>query len=266
MYGEPTSRSPRATTTRCHSVIAGNENDSVVEPTAFLSCSVRSRYTAMLYAASARVTGCASWSSSSSSSRGRFTRSPSMRATVSVPSHGRGPSSAARAATRMARAAGRSPASVTSRASSSRTVTGACGSAIEIGPPRLAITVASSLAVSGSAGLNDSTEVAMRPASTTSRSPPPQTSTLWEGARRQPPRRRSPRVPRWGQQGDAWVSYRRSREPSQSFGEVKSDRERSRTLGATYQPPSASSDAAGSTRGKGRGDAEILRAMVAKLS
>ena len=80
-------------------------------------------------------------------------RSPSIRATVSVPSHGRGPSSAATAASRIVCAAGRSPASVTSRASSSRTVTGASGSVTEMGPPRLAITVASSLAVSGSAGL-----------------------------------------------------------------------------------------------------------------
>ena len=49
----------------------------------------------MLYAASARVIGSESWSSSCSSSRGWFTRNPSIRATVSVPSQGRGPSSAA---------------------------------------------------------------------------------------------------------------------------------------------------------------------------
>ena len=55
-------------------------------------------------------------------------------------------------------------------------------------------------------------------------------------------------------------------EPSQSFGEVKSDRERSRTLGATYQPPVSLVGRSRVDTWEGRGDAEIWGAMLAKLS
>jgi len=55
-------------------------------------------------------------------------------------------------------------------------------------------------------------------------------------------------------------------EPSQSFGEVKSDRERSLTLGATYQPPVS---LVGRSRVEHVGRTwrrEIWGAMLAKLS
>ena len=49
-------------------------------------------------------------------------------------------------------------------------------------------------------------------------------------------------------------------EPSQSFGEVKSDRDCARTLGATYQPPDSLVDTAGRIvdTWEGRGDADDL--------
>src|SRR6185436_14012150 len=167
-YGEPTKRSARARTSRWSSVSVGTEKRVTRSWIAVMRPASSRRSFASEYAASAREAGCFGERSSSSLPCGWFTRNPSRRATVSVPSMSVGPRPASRAARRIVRAAGSRPAAATSCASSSRIVTMRVGS---VGGrcclPRATIAACSSSRVSGSSGLNPTTLGPITPARTT---------------------------------------------------------------------------------------------------
>ena len=167
-YGKPTKRRARTTTCRSHVPSSDTKKVAAVSRTAAIRKVSRRRSFASEYAASARDAGSFGARSRLSLPIGWFTRSPSSRAIVSVPSMSVGSSPPSRAASRIARADGSSPAAATSWASSSRMVTIRRGSSGAVcGFPRARIASCSSPRVSESSGLNDATSGPMIRASTT---------------------------------------------------------------------------------------------------
>src|SRR3954468_15796723 len=127
-YGKPTYETAVLSTSCCHAVDrSGAANSSVDCSTESWSSTSNASARATEYAASARVIGWSGSCSSASSAAGWLKRSPSSRATVSVPTRAGGERPASRRATRIFVAAVVRPSAPTRTRSNCVTVTEVVG-------------------------------------------------------------------------------------------------------------------------------------------